>query len=136
MTSIVYVMVGLPASGKSSIVKEKYSGIEVVSRDLLNGNKSEARKKLENLLKEGKSVVVDNTNYDRATRAEIISLAKKYNYSIESVYVKIDKQTALKRNKQREGKKRVPDVAIHTLARKFQEPTYDEGFSNLIVIEN
>ena len=43
-------------------------------------------------------------------------------------------KTAVARNRQREGKARVPDVAIFTTAKKLRPPTFQEGFDEVRVI--
>lgn len=129
----VYMMVGLPASGKSTQSKW-FEGLHAkfVSQDLCNGSKSQARKQLENLLEQGETIVVDDTNYNREVRSEIIDLAKRYNpVNLTAIYMDVDKQTCLERNKTRQNK--VPDVAIHTIAKKFEPPTLDEGFTDILV---
>lgn len=130
----VYMMIGLPASGKSSVTKNLYEDLPVVSKDICNGSEAKERKQLEELLSEGKSVVVDDTNYSKQTRAKIISMAKQYGADVIGIYVHVEKNTALERNKGRE--KKVPDIAIHTLAGKFEEPSLEEGFTKLNVIDN
>lgn len=129
----VYMMIGIPASGKSTVREQEYGNIPVVSKDLCNGSESKERKQLEELLSEGKSVVVDDTNYNKVAREKIISIAKKYGADVIGVYVDVDKQTALERNKERE--KKVPSVAIHTIAKKFEKPEIEEGFSDIIKVD-
>lgn len=63
------VMVGSPASGKSYISKvlsEKYD-YAVVNQDTL-GTKNACQGMAHKLLKEGKNVIIDNTNRDPHTR--------------------------------------------------------------------
>lgn len=131
---IVYMMIGLPASGKSSVIKTLYDDLPVVSKDLCNGSEAKEKKHLEELLSEGKSVVVDDTNYNKQTRAKIISMAKQYGADVIGIYMHVEKNTALERNRKRE--KRVPDIAIHTIAHRFEEPEVEEGFTKLNVIDN
>jgi predicted kinase len=129
----VYMMIGLPASGKSTLAKHLFPDYQIVSKDLCNGSEAKERSKLEGLLAKGeKDIVVDDTNYNQEARAKIISLAKKYNAEVLGVYLKVDKTACLQRNKTRINK--VPDVAIHSLAKKFEEPNEAEGFESIIRI--
>jgi hypothetical protein len=43
-------------------------------------------------------------------------------------------KTAVARNRLREGKARVPDVAIFVTAKKLVPPSFDEGFDEVRVI--
>jgi predicted kinase len=131
----VYMMVGLPASGKSTHSKW-FEGMHAkfVSRDLCKGNKAKARKQLEELLEEGETIVVDDTNYNKEIRAEVIGLAKRYNpINITAVYMNVPKEICLERNKTRANK--VPAIAIHSLAKKFEPPTLDEGFTDILIFD-
>ncbi|MBM3200463.1 hypothetical protein FJZ53_05995, partial [Candidatus Woesearchaeota archaeon] len=121
---MVYMMIGLPASGKSTYAKKTYVNYPIVSRDLCNGSKKKEQAQLEGLLSDGVSVVVDDTNYCVKNRAEIILIAKKYGAEVIGTYVKVDKETALERNSKRE--KKVPASAIHLLYSKFEEPRKEE----------
>jgi predicted kinase len=125
----LYMMIGLQASGKSTIAKRQFPNVEIVSKDLCNGSESKERKQLEQILSSGKSVVVDDTNYNRAARAKVIDVAKKYHAKVIGIYVKADKEICLKRNKTRLN--RVPEVAIHTTYKRFEEPRNSEGFDEL-----
>ncbi len=128
----VYMMIGLPASGKST-KSQWFEGMHAkfVSRDLCGGSKPQARKQLEDLLSQGETIVIDDTNYNKQTRAEVIDLVQKYNpISLTAVYMDVDKETCLKRNETRA--KKVPAIAIHTLAKKFEPPTFDEGFTDIL----
>ena len=132
----VYITIGLPASGKSTHAKnfiDEARG-KVVSRDLCGGSKAQARKKLEELLPKGGFVIIDDTNYSKEARRELIELVKKYNpVNITGIYMNVDKETCLERNRKRE--KRVPDIAIHTIAKRFEAPTLEEGFTDIMIFD-
>ena len=42
----------------------------------------------------------------------------------------------MERNAKREGKARVPDVAIVATSRKLEYPSYNEGFDELYFVRN
>jgi len=44
-------------------------------------------------------------------------------------------KTLLARNRQREGKARVPDAALFVTRKKLAPPSYDEGFDEIHVIK-
>jgi predicted kinase len=88
-------------------------------------------RELARALDERCSVVVDNTNPTPEVRAPLIAAAvargaQVIGYSVEATPVE-----ALARNRMREGKARVPDVAIHSTARRLQPPRRSEGFARL-----
>jgi len=130
------ILIGLPASGKSTYYREHFAGTHVhVSKDLLpRGGRQEPL--IEKALKAGKSVVLDNTNPSAAIRAPLIALGRRHGARIIGYFFDTDVKTALVRNRQREGKARVPDVALFVTKKKLAPPSYDEGFDEIHVIKN
>lgn len=74
-------MVGLPGSGKSHFSKNHLSSYVCVNRDFLKTWKK-CVAITEEALKQGKSVVIDNTNTDKASRQRYTDIAKKYNVPV------------------------------------------------------
>src|SRR5437867_6536341 len=89
---------------------------------------------VEKALAAGQSVVVDNTNPSRDVRAPLIALGRRHGARIVGYFFEVDVKTALMRNRQREGKGRVPDVAMFVTRKKLVPPSYDEGFDEIHVI--
>lgn len=129
---IIYMMIGLPASGKSTYRKEHFSELPFVSKDVC-GTAAKEKKQLEALLDKEEKVIVDDTNYNLKNRQEIFAIARRYNAQVVGIYFEVDKATSLARNKVRPN--HVPEVAIHTMAKNFQEPTEEEGFKELIRVK-
>lgn len=131
-------MVGLPGSGKSTYFSAHFDATHVhVSKDLMpNARRREDRQQalIEEALAAGRDVVVDNTNPSRAIREPLIAAGKRYGARVIAYYFECTVKQALVRNKQREGKGRVPDVAIFVTAKKLQAPGVDEGFDEVHVI--
>lgn len=129
------LFVGLQASGKSTFYQRYFAGTHVyVSKDAFRNNKQPARRQqtlIEEALKIGRSVVVDNTNPTREARAQLISLGRQYDASIVGYYFESQVKQSLERNKLRTGKARVPNVAIYVTAKKLVPPAYTEGFDQL-----
>ena len=73
------IMVGSPASGKSTFCKNflQNKGYRVINRDTL-GTQSKCQKGANEALKAGHSVVIDNTNPAKYIRYEYIRIAEKY----------------------------------------------------------
>jgi predicted kinase len=128
------ILIGLPASGKSTYFRQHFAATHVhVSKDVLpRGARQETL--IDAALKAGKSVVVDNTNPSPDARAPLIALGRRHGARIVGYFFEIDVKTALVRNRQREGKARVPDVALFVTRKKLLPPSYDEGFDEIHVI--
>lgn len=128
------IFVGLPASGKSTYYLENFAATHVhVSKDLLpRGARQEVL--IAKALAAGKSVVVDNTNPSAEARKPLIELGRRHGARIVGYFFEIDVKAALMRNRGREGKARVPDVALFVTKKKLAPPSYDEGFDELHVV--
>jgi predicted kinase len=126
--------VGLPASGKSTFYFKNFAATHVhVSKDLLpRGGRQETL--IEKALAAGKSVVVDNTNPSAEVRRPLIELGRRHGARIVAYFFDVDVKTALMRNRGREGKARVPDVALFVTKKKLAPPSYDEGFDEIHVV--
>jgi predicted kinase len=133
------ILIGLPASGKSTFFRERFSGThDHVSKDLLRHNRKPQRRQ-EQLIAEslasGRSVVVDNTNPNVAVRAPLIAVARKYGAEVSGYYFATEAADALRRNRARQGRERVPDVAIFTVRKRLEPPTAAEGFDRLFTVK-
>jgi predicted kinase len=129
------ILIGLPASGKSTFFRERFAAThDHVSKDLLRGTRQPERRQqrlLTESLSAGRSVVVDNTNPTIANRAELIALARAHGARVKGYYFDTDAADALRRNRLREGRARVPDVAIFTIRKRLEPPSMAEGFDEL-----
>ena len=85
-------------------------------------------------LASGRSVVVDNTNPNAAVRAAIITVAKKHGAEVAGYFFLTEARDALRRNRARDGRERVPDVAIFTVRKRLEPPTMAEGFDRLFTV--
>ena len=79
----------------------------------------------------GMPVVIDNTNPAVADRAPVIAIARELGARVIGYYFTATTREAVGRNRGREGKQRVPDVAIFTKAKRMAPPTPAEGFDEL-----
>ncbi|HEX6161658.1 MAG TPA: ATP-binding protein [Thermoanaerobaculia bacterium] len=132
------LLVGLQASGKSTYYRDRLAETHVlVSKDLMPNNRNRDVRQLaliEAALAEGKSVAVDNTNPTPAVRAPLIALGKRYNARVIACYFETNVKDSVVRNRRREGRARVPDVAIFSTAKKLVPPAFAEGFDQVHVI--
>ncbi len=132
------ILIGLPASGKSTFFRERFAGThDHVSKDLLRNTRQPQRRQDQLIaasLASGRSVVVDNTNPSAAVRAPLIALARKHGAEVTGYFFVTEAGDALRRNRAREGRERVPDVAIFTVRKRLEPPTMAEGFDRLFSV--
>ena len=133
------IFVGLPGAGKSTYYAAHFAQTHMqVSKDLMpNARRRDDKQTLAigKALEEGKNVVIDNTNPSSDIRAPLIALGKRHNARIIACYFECSVRAAIVRNRQRQGKGRVPDVAIFTTQKKLQPPVPEEGFDEVRVID-
>jgi predicted kinase len=129
------LFVGLQGSGKSSFYRARFAvSHDLVSKDRFPNNRNPARRQRQlvaEVLAAGRSVVVDNTNPTVQERAELIALARSLGagvvgFSFDSCLVE-----CLERNRKREGKACVPDVALYATRKRLCRPSLAEGFDRL-----
>ena len=137
---VIYVMRGLPGSGKSTQARElsERIGAEVVNRDALRwallGSywtgvpEDEARVSfyerslVSDNLSKGRSVIVDATHVSFASVRAWEPYAQKYGARIEVIDVDTSADICVTRNKVRErrGERFVSEEVIRDMAEKFQ----------------
>jgi predicted kinase len=129
------ILVGLQASGKSTFYARRFASTHRhVSKDALpNARPKEPRQRrlIEEALSSGVSVVVDNTNPTEADRAPIIALARAYGARVVGYFFDASIRECVGRNRRREGRQAVPDVAIFTTAGRLRPPAAEEGFDEV-----
>ncbi|AWN24394.1 kinase [Deinococcus irradiatisoli] len=129
---------GLPGSGKTTFYRERFAETHAhVSKDLFPNNRNKACRQqslLEEAFQAGLSVVLDNTNPTVSDRAGAITLARTYSAFITGYVFPRDVAASIERNTRRQGKARVPDVAIYTSAKRWQTPSRSEGFDALFTV--
>ena len=132
------IFVGLQGSGKTTYYHEHFAATHVhISKDLMpNVRNREARQmmQVEEALTAGRSVVVDNTNPTRESRAALIAAGKRHGARVIAIDFEAHVPTSIMRNRQREGKARVPDVAIFMTKKKLVAPAAEEGFDEVRVV--
>ena len=128
----VVMLIGPPGSGKSYLAS-MVNGYTTVSQDELK-YKSKCLKLMDNTIKEGGKVIVDNTHGKISTRKQYLEIAKKYKKNVLGIEFNITKEQCLflvnyrcKVNK----KIKLPDVAIHAYYKNYESPTKEEGFEKI-----
>ena len=126
------VFTGLQASGKTSFYRERFASTHTqVSKDAWpNARKKEERQRrlIEEHLRSGQSVVVDNTNPTPIEREPLVAIGRAVGARISSYVFVVSVEEALRRNAGREGRARIDDVGIYSVAKRLARPTAAEGF--------
>ena len=132
------VFVGLQASGKSTFFRERFAeSHQHVSKNLFPVNRYKNRRQehlLHAALSAGRSVVVDNTNPTPEDRRPLVRLGHEYGAKVLGYFFDASVRECIRRNEIREGKARVPDVAIYSTAKKLVAPSIEEGFDELLCV--
>lgn len=101
-------------------------------------NNRQPQRRQEQLISEslghGRSVVVDNTNPRVVDRASIIAIARRFGADVAGYFFPTEAAVALRRNRARQGRDRVPDVAIFVAKKRLEPPAYGEGFDELFTV--
>jgi predicted kinase len=126
------IFVGLQAAGKSTFFQRQFAATHaLVSKDRLPTNKHKQQRQMqliEEALRAGQNVVVDNTNPTPEDRAPLIAAGRAHGAQIIGYYFPARVGEVLARNRTRQGQARVPDIAIFATAKHLQAPTIAEGF--------
>ena len=126
------VFTGLQASGKTSFYRDRFAATHVhISKDAWPSvrNKDERQRRLlHEHLRAGRSVVVDNTNPTPAEREPLIAIGRALGAHISSYSFIVTVAEALRRNAGRQGRARIVDVGIYTIAKRLVPPGPEEGF--------
>jgi predicted kinase len=144
------MMVGLPASGKSTKAKElaeKTNSI-ILSSDLLreklfgdinnqDGNDiifDTLHKLIKHYLSKDVSVIYDATNINYKQRMELLKELRSIDCYKECVLVATPYEKCLQQNRKRE--RQVPKYVIDRMYKNFYIPQYYEGWDNIQIINN
>ncbi|HTK94624.1 MAG TPA: ATP-binding protein [Terriglobales bacterium] len=142
---VVVLTIGLPGSGKSTWYKRR--GITPLSSDLLRtilfDNITEQRYQhlvfstLRSLLRARLIAkmpwnYVDATNLSPHERKQWIKMAKGFGYEVQAVFFDVPVEVCMDRNRRRE--RVVPDEVMQRMASKLKPPTFNEGFSKIVVV--
>lgn len=132
LRSNVFLMSGIPASGKDTYMKKHLGNLPVVSLDELRESLGiapeknqgrivqEAKKRAREYLAQKRDFVWNATNITRPMRSQLIDLFLNYGASVHVVYCETPLDTALARNATR--KHPLPRSAIREMANKLDVP--------------
>lgn len=136
-TQEMVLLVGCPASGKSTFSFRHLQphGYININRDTLK-TQSKCLKAVEEELKRGKSVVIDNTNPSKSSRAEFIKIARSMKVPVRCFQFTADSHLSdhlnYYRMYQTKGEvRRIPDVAYRVYEKNYEEPELAEGLKEI-----
>jgi bifunctional polynucleotide phosphatase/kinase len=128
----IIIMVGYPGAGKTTITdKFKNDNYIIIHNDDFNSSVKMIKYAIP-FIENNKSIIFDATNPTKEKREEFINLSKKYNIKSVCIHVLTTMEKSLYRNNLRE--KKIPMIAYYVYRKKFQEPTIEDGFNNIIII--
>lgn len=155
MKTKLYLMCGIPGSGKSTYLKTRFiQPPVVVSRDEIRfkmvredeeyfSHEKEVYNEFINQivqeLKFFQEVFVDATHLNEASRTKLLrSLGGNLkDVEVNIIWIKVPLEVALKQNENRKGTRAyVPETVIRRMASQMTIPTKEEGFEHIYVVEN
>ena len=140
----LYVLVGVPGSGKSTWAEQHLREKPIVSRDAIRfatvddeeeyfSHESEVFEKYVSYIvdacKSFGCAVADATHISKASRRKLfraLDARMKGRYDINILYFDVPLGTCLKRNKLRDGRALVPEQAIYSMHNQLSAPEYNE----------
>jgi predicted kinase len=133
------MLIGLPGAGKTRFYNDYFAATHAhVSKDLwpnARARDERQRRIIEENLRAGASIVVDNTNPTIAERAVAIAAARRHGARIVGYFFNVTTRQAVARNTERTGRARVPNVAIFTAAKRLEPPALTEGFDQIFEVQ-
>ncbi|OBT65228.1 hypothetical protein VE03_04578 [Pseudogymnoascus sp. 23342-1-I1] len=140
----IILFTGSPASGKSTFYHTYLHplGYLRINQDLLK-TRDKCLKTARLALEEGKSVAIDATNPDEATRAHWVALAREMGVEIRGVLFLAgrgvcrhnDVVRALNEEMNPEKRAILPNIAFTSFNSKYKPPTLEEGFKEIMEVK-
>lgn len=132
MSVELVVFSGLQASGKTTFYRERFATTHVhISKDAWQNARNKERRQrrlVDEHLRAGRSVVVDNTNPTPSEREPLIAIGRAIGARLIGYSFVVTVEDALRRNAARQGRARVDDVGIYSVAKRLVAPSDLEGF--------
>jgi predicted kinase len=148
----LYVMCGIPGSGKTSFIKScEMQNTVHISRDecrfkyLREGEDYFAHEKevfddfvsaIDANINLGFSVFADATHMNWASRNKLLRSIKSRPEKIEAIWMNTPFEICMERNLKRSGRECVPTDAMIRFNRNKSIPTFDEGFTTIYTVTN
>nr|XP_022916240.1 uncharacterized protein F21D5.5 [Onthophagus taurus] len=136
----VIMMVGCQGSGKSYFYQQNIAphGYILINRDML-GSKEKCLRLLDEALKTGKCVTIDNTHPNKESRAQYLNVCKNYDVPVKCFVMKVPSKQIKHNNYFRtitdKNHAVISDILINTYLKNFQYPDLNEGFTKIYEFE-
>lgn len=138
---IIYVLCGIPASGKSTLANElsmKFNATVHHFDDIPGANRKESNgqayeefwRRIRNDLLNGKSVIADGIHTSKSLRMKILNAVNEIECKKVLIVMNTPLEECLRRNANR--KPRLSDFCILAIHEKQEAPTLDEGWDEII----
>ena len=125
------IFVGIQGSGKTSFYRERFFNTHVrISLDMLRTRHRE-EVLFNACLGARQSFVIDNTNPLPSDRTRYIPEARQAGFRVIAFYFEASLREAMRRNNQRLGKEKIPQMALAATLKKLQPPSRQEGFDSI-----
>ncbi len=141
----LYILVGLPGSGKSTFAKELDGAVHISSDEIracLYGSEEIQNdpsrvfafmdSATRDCLEDGRDVIYDATSLTEAIRVKTINKFKDLASEIICVQMSTPLSECLRRNARRS--RIVPEDKLLKMAESFETPTVWEGFNKLVIV--
>ena len=128
------IMMGIQGSGKSTFCIKNFPEYTRVNLDTLRTRKKE-QDALWLAINRKDNIVIDNTNPTMADRKKYIEAGKASQYKIIGYFMQSRLQECIERNDARQGKEKIPSIAIACTSNKLERPDYEEGFDELYFVK-
>lgn len=131
----VYILIGYPASGKTTFAEENLVSENCIRID---GDSLKTAERMNiallKILYSEKSAIVDATNMTLIRRSAIFEALNKFGMkkiaNVIGIWFQMSLENCYARNRLR--KKPIPKIAYYKLRKDFVEPTLEEGFTEII----
>lgn len=132
------IFVGFPGSGKSTFISKNLiqNNYNKISQDELK-TKNKCHKLCEQYMREKKKIVIDSTNPSIESRKDYIDIAKKYNYHVRCLQMTTTENHSRHNSMYRylyENKPHIPSLVYNIYKKKYEKPSLQEGFYEIINI--
>lgn len=134
----LFMMIGIPGSGKSTFAKKYLSGTYLSSDDLRDELGKidiweEMYVRTEEALRSGEDLIYDATSIKEKDQKTVLELAKKYGARSVAYVMLTSFEQCIERNCKRDENRIVPEDVVKRMYNNYEPPTNDE-FDEIIYI--
>ena len=156
MTKICYILIGMPASGKSTWIHNQEwidatyiastdDTIETVSRlygmtydqgfkNLIGFAESNMWNNLQQSAEEGIQIYIDRTNLSAKSRKKFIDFLKPHGYTFKAIVFCTPGETEWRRRLESRPGKTIPEDVLKNMRRSYEMPLQGEGFDEITYV--